>query len=129
MAAIRHSVRACLILVAGLHALGLLAGCSANDPESPQAKREWAVLQGVESSSRSVPIAKPEFLQEQGYELMSLPARSGERIWIMLKPVSSPYYKQMPAVQYDVPKSVVDTLVREQRVSETAAHVLRSHQE
>jgi hypothetical protein len=104
-----------------------LVACS-DDPESPQAKHEWSILQTVEYSTRAMPISAPEFRTEAEYELMCVRGQSGTRIWIMLKPGAAPYYKQMPAAQFSVSKSLVNKLVLERRVSDTVAHVLRVHE-
>ena len=105
-----------------------LLACSSDDPESPQAKYEWSILQAVEYSTRATPISAPEFRTEKEYELLCVPGAASVRVWIMLKPTATPYYKQMPIAQFTVSKELVNKLVLERRVSETVAYVLRTHE-
>jgi hypothetical protein len=97
--------------------------------ESPGTKHEWSILQGVEDQNRaSVPNA-PEFKTIEGYELLSLPDKTGsQRIWIMLWPRSVPYYKQMPNEDYSIPNALVDDLAKARRISPSVEEVLRTHQ-
>ena len=114
-----------------LGCVGLVALLSAcvDDPESPTAKYEWSILQQEEYSMRSVSITSPEFKTVNGYELLCVPGKTGGRVWIMLKPKATPYYKQMPKTQYSLPDTLVNKLILEQRVSDTVAYVMELHEE
>jgi len=106
-----------------------IAGCFADDPESPQAKHEWSILQHVEFQTRGTSLSVPEFRKVQEYELMAVPGASGERVWVMLKPTATPYYKQMPpTTQFTISSEIVNKLILEQRVTHTVAFVLRTHE-
>jgi len=86
------------------------------------------VLQGVEFEHRDQSIIDPVFLFFEEYEVMGVRGDNGENIWVMLKPGSPPYYKQMPASgNFTVSKTLVESLRRESRLSYTVEHVLLSH--
>jgi hypothetical protein len=122
------------------NSLGLLLGiliplAACSSPESPGSKAEYAVLQGAEFTYRDQPISGPEIRTVQGYELLSLPAtrlqslpvKSG-RTWIMLKAEHDPYWKQIPQTDaFSVPKSLLDKLISDGRVSPAVERALRSH--
>jgi hypothetical protein len=92
-------------------------------------KREWSILQSIEASNRSNLINEPKFMIAYGYEVIGLKDNDGKNVWIMLKPESPPYYKQMPPdVNYLIQKNLVDQMVREQRLGYTTMMVLRSHE-
>ena len=105
----------------------LLALAACDGPESPQAKQEWSVLQGVEYENRSKPLREAVVLEWQGFQVLGVPARSGDgNVWVLLRSKSEPYYKQMPShVEYQVPAPLVEKLEREGRVSEQVAKWLR----
>jgi hypothetical protein len=107
-----------------------LSGCSdkGDGRESAGDKREWSILQGIEVESRSSVPSAPEFRVVEGYELLSVPSIGGSaRIWIMLWPKSPPYYKQLPDGNFMIPNSLLNDLVRGQRISSTVEQALRSH--
>jgi hypothetical protein len=106
-------------------------GCSGggvDGRESPGAKHEWSILQVAERNARGTPVSIPEFQTIEGYELMAVPSlASGQRIWVMLRPQSPPYYKQTPGGNYAVSKELVFTLAQSGRITSTVEEVLRSH--
>ncbi|RQP21433.1 hypothetical protein [Piscinibacter terrae] len=113
--------------------MGLLLACSG--PESPGSKAEYSVMQGVEYEYRNEPISEPEIKAVQGYELLSLPATGlaslpnpKGRTWVMLKAKHVPFWKQIPETQeFSLPQSLLDELVRANRVSPEVASRLREH--
>jgi hypothetical protein len=108
----------------------LLCACSGGGDgrESFGDKQESSILQGVEFKTRNSPLISPEFLTVENYELMAVPSlANGSRIWIMLRPQSPPFYKQLPAGNYTVAKELVRELARSHRISSTVEEVLRSH--
>lgn len=90
-------------------------------------KREWSVLQSVEADNRDTSLREPVIRKIFEREVIGVRGSSGENIWIMLKPESPPYYKQMPDGPFDLPAPFVEQLHREHRLSYTVASVLRSH--
>lgn len=108
-----------------------IAACSGGGTESRETfgeKTEWAVLQGVEFEHRDPIITDPVFLFFEEYEVMGVRGANDENVWVMLKPSSPPYYKQMPASgNFTVSKTLVESLRRESRLSYTVEHVLLSH--
>ena len=105
----------------------LLALAACDGPESPQAKQEWSVLQGVEYENRSKPLHEPVVLEWQGFQVLGAPSRSSNgNVWVLLRSKAESYYKQMPAhVEYKVPALLIERLEREGRVSEQVAQGLR----
>jgi hypothetical protein len=105
-----------------------LGACSDPDArETPGEKIEWSVLQSVEYKNRPSPTTEPVVLVVNEYEVLGVQGLRGENIWLLLKPKAPPFYKQMPKGNYEVPKELVDRLVREHRVSYTVEQVLASH--
>lgn len=101
-----------------------------SDPEAretPNEKREWSVLQAVEYQQRSVPVNEPNVQRVGEFEVLGVRGLQGQNIWVLLKPAAPPYYKQMPAGNYDLPKDLVDRLVIQHRLSYTVEQVLASH--
>jgi hypothetical protein len=102
--------------------------CSSSDlVETPGEKTEWSVLQGIEFQERDNPLKEPTFRMVGTSEVLGLRDMTGKNTWLLLRVQSPPYYKQMPAVNYEVPKTLVDQLVKEHRASYTVVQVLRSH--
>lgn len=95
--------------------------------ETPGEKSEWATLQAIEFTTRDEVLREPVLRNMHEREVLGVRGASGGNIWILLKTEAPPYYKQLPAGQYDVPAALVDRLVREGRLSYTVAGVLRSH--
>jgi len=120
-----------------LLALGLLASsgfawllysrCNGDGRESFGDKHEWSILQVLESRGRGTPISGLEFTQHEEYRILALPAVTGERIWIMLKPQSPPYYKQMPHTDYTLTEEQYREIVDTQRPISTVDECLSSH--
>ena len=77
----------------------LFYGCGrpGDGRESGGDKREWSILQALESANRSTPIPGVEITVHDDHKIASLMADDGStRIWIMLDPANPPFYKQMP---------------------------------
>ena len=110
-------------------ATGLVVkACS--DPELAEStceKQEWATLHAIEFDHRERPLGEAVVRTVRDHEVLGLRGASGGNVWIMLKPASPPFYKQMPEGQYDVPAVLVERLGREHRLSYTVDAVLRSH--
>ncbi len=107
-----------------------LSACSdkGDGRESTGDKREWSILQSIEFGSRSSIPSAPELRVVEGYELLSVPSIDGStRIWIMLRPKSPPYYKQLPDGNFMIPSSLLNDLVRGHKISSTVEQALRSH--
>jgi hypothetical protein len=90
-------------------------------------KSEWSTLQVIELQSRDKPLSEPVVRKVVDREVLGVTGASGENIWILLRPESPPFYKQMPEGQYDLPAALVEKLNREHRLSYTVGVVLRSH--
>ena len=108
----------------------LLCACSAGTDgyESPSAKREFSILQVVEYNSRQKVVANPTFISNEEYVLLVVPNTSKDRnIWIMLKPQSPPFYKQMPRGDYQIQKELFDVVANKRLASSTVEEVLASH--
>jgi len=107
-----------------------LSACTDNGDrrESAGDKREWSILQGIEFGSRGNIPLMPELRVVEGYELLSVPSIDGStRIWMMLWRKSPPYYKQLPDGNFTVPSSLLNDLLRGQKLSSTVEQALRSH--
>ena len=115
-------------------AIVLACGCAESaDPngrEGGSDKHEWSILQVASSKSTGPVPSAGEVFVEGGYDLLSVPSIDGStRIWIMLWPKSSPYYKQMPRGNYRISRAVLDDLVRANKVSATVQEALAGHLE
>lgn len=108
-----------------------LPGCWSSDgdgTESPGAKSEWALLQGVELQGRGKVPATPEFSVVDGYNLMAVASADGKSpIWVMLWPKSPPFYKQLPAGDFLISRDTLLQLKSHREVSSTVASALQSH--
>jgi hypothetical protein len=107
-----------------------LAVHACSDPElaeTPGEKEEWSALQAINLQMRNVPLAEPVVRRVFDRDLLGVKGASEETVWIMLRPASPPFYKQMPQGQYDLPAALVERLRRERRLSYTVDAVLRSH--
>ena len=110
----------------------LAAGCvEASDPngrESGTDKHESSILQVAEYKARGTIPGDPKLLVESGYDLLSVPSIDGsKRIFVMLWPKASPYYKQLPEGNYRISPSLLSELVRANKVSATVQEVLSGH--
>jgi len=72
-----------------------------NDPESPQAKREWSVIQALEAQNSAKPITRLELVKREEFHLACFPWKN-RRIWVLLDSRASPYYKQMPLENFEI---------------------------
>ena len=95
--------------------------------ETPGEKQEWSVLQAIEFRMRGAPLNEPVVRAVSDQEVLGVKGAAGGTIWILLKPASPPFYKQMPEGQYDLPAALVKRLEHEKRLSYTVGAVLRSH--
>jgi len=113
--------------------LSLIVGFTVKACSSPELaettgeKSEWSTLQAIEFAERDKPLREPVLRKLDEEEILGVPGASGQNTWIMLRPESPPFYKQMPEGQYDLPAVFVDKLEQEHRVSYTVGAVLRSH--
>jgi len=89
-------------------------------------KREWGMLQVLESENRTNSISKMEFVEKSEYRIVCCPGSGGQRTWIMLNPKNPPYYKQIPSSDYSL---TVDNYkeICAHRTTSTVEECLRSH--
>jgi hypothetical protein len=95
--------------------------------ESFTDKHEWSIMQLLHARRGTDPISGLEFSQHEDYRIVSLPAVTGERIFIMLNPQSAPYYKQMPHTDYELSEDQYLQIVRTQKPTSTVDECLSSH--
>jgi hypothetical protein len=125
----RSSIRCVVAALTLSVAVGFVAK-SCSNPELVETfgeKSEWSTLQAVEFQTRNKPLSEPVVRLVSEREVLGVRGASGENIWILLRTESPPFYKQMPAGQYDLPVTLVEKLQREHRLSYTVASVLGSH--
>lgn len=106
-----------------------LSACGETDPnarETAGEKIEWSVLQSAEFKGRNVLETRPAVRSIQGYELLVVLGQDSRNIWIMLNPKSPPYYKQLPAGEFTLPKSYVEQLIHQGKLGYTVEQVLVS---
>ena len=111
-------------------ALLLLSGCGrpGDGYESGSDKREWSVLQGLESSRRHEKIDKIEFSHHAEYWIVCVPRHDDHtRIWIMMDPASPPFYKQMPKGNYWLTKEQIEEIRLKTNPITTVLQALESH--
>jgi len=101
----------------------MLFGCS---PELAS-KPEWSVLQSIEQEYRNKKFTEPEILTVRGYEVLGVQGKNGQRIWILLKPQASPFYKQMPQGSFEISHELLDEIRTSGSASETVIECLASH--
>jgi hypothetical protein len=109
--------------IAGL----LYWSCNGDGRESFGDKHEWSILQTLEARGRDTHVSTLEFSEYERYHIVSLPAATGERIWIMLNPHSPPYYKQMPPADYTLTQEQLWQILQRDRAISTVEECLRSH--
>lgn len=115
------------VVVAAISAAALCSACSNSEfRETPEEKSEWSVLQSVEFTRRTTKIAEPILVVVNGFDVLGVQGANGENVWVLLKPTAPPYYKQMPSQNYQVPRALVDKIIRERKVSYTVEQVLLS---
>ena len=124
-ASIRSPVLAILLSVAV--AITVKACSSPERTETFGEKNEWSTLQSIEFQERAAALGEPVVRTVHDREVLGVRGASGRNVWILLRTESPPFYKQMPAGQYDLPSALVDKLEREGRLSYTVGVVLRSH--
>ncbi|MGB8169070.1 MAG: hypothetical protein WCF18_16355 [Chthoniobacteraceae bacterium] len=100
--------------------------CSGDGRESSGDKHEWSILQSLQAGHPEA-ISDIQFTQHEDYRIISLPSVTGERLWIMLNPQSPPYYKQMPARDYDLSEEQYWHIVRTWQPISTVDECLSSH--
>jgi hypothetical protein len=120
----------CLVLTLTL-SLGagfIVRACSSPElVETPGEKSEWSTLQSIAFQTRETSLSEPVVRTVFDHEVLGVKGASGGNIWILLRPESPPFYKQMPEGQYDLPVDLVEKLDRQHRLSYTVGAVLRSH--
>ena len=124
-ASIRSPVLAILLSVAV--AITVKACSSPERTETFGEKNEWSTLQSIEFQERAAALGEPVVRTVHDREVLGVRGASGRNVWILLRTESPPFYKQMPAGQYDLPIALVDKLEREGRLSYTVGVVKRSH--
>lgn len=125
----RNSIRCAVLALSLSLGVGLMVkACSSPElVETFGEKSEWSTLQAIELETRSTPLSEPVQRKVIDREVLGIKGASGGNIWILLRPESPPFYKQVPEGQYDLPAALVETLDREKRLSYTVGVVLRSH--
>lgn len=123
------SIRCAIVALALSMAVGFtVKACSSPElVETFGEKSEWSVLQSIESQTRDIPLTDSVVRKIFDHEVLGVTGASGGNIWILLKTESPPFYKQMPAGQYNLPLNLVEQLERGHRLSYTVGAVLRSH--
>jgi hypothetical protein len=115
-----------LVFSTAVVAVGCL-GDSASSVESFASKREWSVLQSLESQTRGTKITHPQFRKVEEYEVMAVPSQGdGTPLWILMRAEGHPYYKQMPEGSYVVSEQLVSELAASRRISGGVESALRS---
>ena len=103
----------------------VLLGCS-NDPESPQAKREWSIIQAAEAQNAAKPITQLELVGKEEFHLACLPWK-GRRIWVLLNARATPFYKQMPLENFTLSEEDLQRVKDTGWASPTVLECLASH--
>jgi hypothetical protein len=75
--------------------------------ETPGEKSEWSVLQEIEFRERNSVLSEPVIRTVGEHEVLGVRSDSGQNVWILLKPKSPPFYKQIPEDTYELPASLV----------------------
>jgi hypothetical protein len=125
----RSSIR-CVVAALSLSVAVGFAVKSCSSPElieTPGEKSEWSTLQAIELQTRNNSLSEPVVRLVFEREVLGVKGASGDNIWILLRPESPPFYKQIPEGQYDLPAALVEKLEHERRLSYTVGAVLRSH--
>jgi hypothetical protein len=125
----RSAFRCAALALSLSAALGLAVKACSNPElrEMPGEKEEWSILQATELQTRDIRLGEPVIRNLYGQDVLGLKGASGQNVWILLKPASPPFYKQLPDGQYDVPIALIERLQRERRLSYTVNMVLHSH--
>ena len=125
----RSSLRSVVLALSLSAAVGFTVKACSNPElvETPGEKQEWSVLQAIEFRMRGASPNEPVVRTVSDQEVLGVKGAAGGTIWILLKPASPPFYKQMPEGQYDLPAALVERLEHEKRLSYTVGAVLRSH--
>ncbi|MCE0484134.1 MAG: hypothetical protein LV479_07845 [Methylacidiphilales bacterium] len=106
----------------------ILAACS-NGDDSIESKTEWGNLQSINQNYGGKPISNPEIVSKDGTAYFCVVSSDSlkQRIWILLNPSSSPYYKQMPEGDYSINKDDYQKVKSSGLASSTVLEVLSSH--
>jgi hypothetical protein len=90
-------------------------------------KAEYSVLQLVEERERNSSIPDVTFRVVNGYTVAGFPADGHKgNVWILLHPKHSPYYKQVPQLQFTISRNVMDRVRHTEDVSDTVIAVLET---
>jgi hypothetical protein len=101
----------------------MVFGCSAELASKP----EWSVLQSIEQEYRNKKFTEPEILNVRGHEVLGVRGKSGQRVWILLNPQASPFYKQMPQGSFEISPELLELIRTSGSASETVLECLASH--
>lgn len=119
MFSIQDKLRHCALFLP----LAMLFGCSAELASKP----EWSALQAVEQEYRDKLFTKPEILYIQDQHVLGVQGKDGQRIWILLNPKASPFYKQMPQGPFELSHDLLTQVKMSGHASETVLECLASH--
>jgi hypothetical protein len=115
------------VLVA-LIACGLFVHHLLLSNEELASKPEWATIQIVEQQHRDKASQGMEFVSTAKYSLVGIPVNDRrKKVWIMLNPRYSPYYKQLPVGNFKISKEDLERVRASGSVSSTVANCLESH--
>lgn len=90
-------------------------------------KSEYSILQIVEERERHSDIKDVAFRTVEDYTVAGFPADAGKgNVWILLYPKHSPYYKQIPQLQFTISKAVLNRIQDSRKASETVIAVLET---
>lgn len=90
-------------------------------------KEEYGILQGVEYAERNSTISKVEIRRQNSYMLAGFRATSGKvNTWVLLNAKHSPYYKQIPQVQFALTHAEFEQIRSMPEVSDTVIAVLET---
>jgi hypothetical protein len=103
--------------------LSMIFGCSGELASKP----EWSALQAVEQEYRGKPFTEPEILEIHGHHVLGVQGNDGQRIWILLNPQASPFYKQMPQGPFELSLDLLTQVKTSGYASETVLECLTSH--
>lgn len=103
--------------------LAVLFGCSAELASKP----EWSALQAIEQEYRDKPFTKPEILEIQDQRVLGVQGKNSQRIWILLNPKASPFYKQIPQGPFELSHDLFTQIKTSGHASETVLECLASH--
>ena len=99
----------------------------ASSGESLGAKKEWAILQALEFKHRDSALSGPTMFETNGYRIACISADKGEKIFILLNPQFSPFYKQLPEADYSLSPDHFIKVLQEGHPISTVREAMKSH--